>query len=243
MGGNEYGYQTKDLLLVDEGRNAEIRLLIAVADRQSEQIGLPLRDLFFCNFRQMGLSDLSLEWLVALTTIISGFEYDVVDLILDWLSEVLDFRELPTCNTNFTISSEVNQQNNTNGSKNYRMKIIGFLREKEVLDEEVQKIFFRICCKIDHLTYEYLLLLDIILKYGHVPDNELHSSGLYGEISGKIKRNNFNVKSRKMKVKDLLLPVVDINMDIETSLTNDYFCEELSKAKVIGVVTTVALSL
>lgn len=59
----------------------------------------------------MGLSDLSLEWLVALTTIISGFEYDVVDLTLDWLSEVLDFRELPTCNTNFTISSEVNQVN------------------------------------------------------------------------------------------------------------------------------------
>lgn len=62
----------------------------------------------------MGLSDLSLEWLVALTKNgedISGYEYDIVDLILDWLSEVLDFRELPTCNTNFTISSEVNQVN------------------------------------------------------------------------------------------------------------------------------------
>lgn len=45
----------------------------------------------------MGLSDLSLEWLVALTKNgedISGYEYDIVDLILDWLSEVLDIRKL-----------------------------------------------------------------------------------------------------------------------------------------------------
>lgn len=41
----------------------------------------------------MGLNDLSLKWLIALTVNgekVAGFEYEIVMLMVEWLNEVLD---------------------------------------------------------------------------------------------------------------------------------------------------------
>uniref|UniRef100_A0A914ZTV8 Rap-GAP domain-containing protein n=1 Tax=Parascaris univalens TaxID=6257 RepID=A0A914ZTV8_PARUN len=158
-------HETCDLLEVEEAKEAVISMLIALAKYQQEQIGLALRDTFFKEICRIGLTSLSLDWLTALTVNgekIAGFEYDIIVPVRDWIHVVLDLSQLdhPLAIRVLQIAQQLVRMN------------AGFLREA-ALDEIVHLICVRTCHRVDHLTHECMVLLDTILKFGHIPDEQL----------------------------------------------------------------------
>uniref|UniRef100_A0A158Q7U7 Rap-GAP domain-containing protein n=1 Tax=Elaeophora elaphi TaxID=1147741 RepID=A0A158Q7U7_9BILA len=158
-------HETKDLFEMDETRDSFLKTFITLTEYQLDQLGLAMRDTFFSLIRSMGLTDLSLEWFVALSMNgdkVTGFEYDFMSLQLNWLREVLDLNIMDHRHA-VRILQLTQQAIKTNA---------GFITNKEI-DDVVHSICLRICRKADHLTYECLLLLGIILKYGRIPDTKL----------------------------------------------------------------------
>ncbi|KAK6103072.1 hypothetical protein QQG55_11065 [Brugia pahangi] len=158
-------HETKDLYEVDEARDSFLKTFITLTEYQLDQLGLAMRDTFFSLIRSMGLSDLSLEWFIALSVNgdkVAGFEYDFMSLQLNWLREVLDLNKVDHRHA-IRVLQLTQQAIKTNA---------GFITNKEI-DDIVHNICLRICRKADHLTYECLLLLGIILKYGRIPDTKL----------------------------------------------------------------------
>ncbi|VDM48461.1 unnamed protein product [Toxocara canis] len=150
---------------VEEAKEAVLNTLIALTKHQNEQIGLALRDTFFKEICRLGLTSSSLDWLCALTVNgenLAGFEYDIIVPIKDWIKEVLDLDEIdhPLAIRVLQIAQQLVRMN------------AGFLREA-ALDEIVYTICVRTCHRVDHLTHECMLLLDAILKFGHIPDGHL----------------------------------------------------------------------
>uniref|UniRef100_A0A8R1TKT6 Rap-GAP domain-containing protein n=1 Tax=Onchocerca volvulus TaxID=6282 RepID=A0A8R1TKT6_ONCVO len=158
-------HETKDLYEMDEARESFLKTFITLTEYQLDQLGLAMRDTFFSLIRSMGLSDLSLEWFIALSMNgdkVTGFEYDFMNLQLSWLREVLDLHTMGHRHA-VRVLQLIQQTIKTNA---------GFITNSEI-DDVVHNVCFRICRKADHLTYECLLLLEIILKHGRIPDTKL----------------------------------------------------------------------
>ncbi|CAG9532061.1 unnamed protein product [Cercopithifilaria johnstoni] len=158
-------HETKDLYEMDEARDSFLKIFITLTEYQLDQLGLAMRDTFFSLIRSMGLNDLSLEWFVALSMNgdkVTGFEYDFMNLQLSWLREVLDLNVVDHRHA-IRVLQLTQQVIKTNS---------GFITNKEI-DDVVRSVCLRICRKADDLTYECLLLLGIILKYGRIPDTKL----------------------------------------------------------------------
>ncbi|KAM3719628.1 Tuberin [Dirofilaria immitis] len=158
-------HETRDLYEMDETKDLFLKTFITLTEYQLDQLGLAMRDTFFSLIRSMGLSDLSLEWFVALSMNgdkVTGFEYDFMSLQLSWLREVLDLNLMDHRHA-VRVLQLTQQAIKTNA---------GFITNNEI-DDVVHNVCLRICRKADHLTYECLLLLGTVLKYGRIPDTKL----------------------------------------------------------------------
>ncbi|VDD87377.1 unnamed protein product, partial [Enterobius vermicularis] len=158
--------ETRDLLESgQEGEEPVLRMLISLTESQIEQIGLALRDTFFKEISRLGLTDLSLEWLIALTKNgekVLGFEYKIASLLKKWIDIVLDrsVSDHPQATCILQFAQQLVRWN------------AGFLQEQS-LDEITHKVCERLYFKTDHFTHECLLLLSTILKFGHIPDKKI----------------------------------------------------------------------
>uniref|UniRef100_A0A0N5AU55 Rap-GAP domain-containing protein n=1 Tax=Syphacia muris TaxID=451379 RepID=A0A0N5AU55_9BILA len=159
-------HETRDLLENgEEGEEPVLRMFISLTASQIEQIGLALRATFFKEICRLGLTELTLEWLIALTKNgekVVGIEYDVVSLLKNWINDVLNpsVSDHPQALRIIQFGQQLIKWN------------AGFMLEN-CLDEITHKVCERIYYKTDHLTYECLKLLDTILKFGDIPDKKL----------------------------------------------------------------------
>jgi hypothetical protein len=71
---------------------AFLNLMFNITSSQIEEIGLALRLTFFETIKQIGLSEISVKWLIALTakgTNIEPFEMSIAELLADWLEKIV----------------------------------------------------------------------------------------------------------------------------------------------------------
>ncbi|KAH7723215.1 Rap/ran-GAP family protein [Aphelenchoides avenae] len=88
--------ETRDMLDIEPLRTPFLSLMIAITTGQIEEIGLALRKSFFETMVEMGLEEMSLRWLRALTVegrSIEPFEFAVGELLAKWLEQAVEDEE------------------------------------------------------------------------------------------------------------------------------------------------------
>ncbi|CEF60091.1 Rap GTPase activating protein domain and Tuberin, N-terminal domain-containing protein [Strongyloides ratti] len=83
-------HTTNDMLDDDYTYNGYIKFLIEMTFSQSETLGIGLRHSFFLAIREIGINDLTIEWLGALLNnakSLEPFEKDIGPLLADWMTK------------------------------------------------------------------------------------------------------------------------------------------------------------
>uniref|UniRef100_A0A0K0FBT8 Rap-GAP domain-containing protein n=1 Tax=Strongyloides venezuelensis TaxID=75913 RepID=A0A0K0FBT8_STRVS len=83
-------HTTNDMLDNDYAYNGYIKFLIEMTFSQNETLGIGLRHSFFLAIREIGINDLTIEWLGALLNnakSLEPFEKDIGPLLADWMTK------------------------------------------------------------------------------------------------------------------------------------------------------------
>ncbi|CAI4224137.1 unnamed protein product [Auanema sp. JU1783] len=158
-------HDTKDMLSDPDTKDPALRLIIELTEAQRKQLGLALRHTFFDAIKTIGVEELTVKWLNALSNKgedVNGFEKDMDYLMAEWVEKTLAEYDHPQAINVLQLAQQFIRHNSA------------FIC-RDSINTLLKCICERGCKRNDSLTQECLKSIDCIMIFSELPSDKLYN--------------------------------------------------------------------